>query len=368
MNINEVRAKFPITERYVYLNVANHGPPSLPVQNAVRDFLDDWDMLKRYGDMRTEEACQSFAKLINAGPDEVCAQPNTSAGLTTIAETLDWKRGSNVVVNDLENSANICPWLAQRRKGVEVRIVKGVDGAIRIEDVEKTVDDDTKAISISHVQWETGMKNDLRTLAGIAHNHGALLVVDGIQAAGSLVADMKRDDVDFYACGSYKWLLGPSGAGFLYVREELIESLEPPIYGYRALEQLEFEKPKLKDSVKKMELGEPAYLCFVGTKAAIEMFLKLGPKEIEGRVLKLSGLLHDGLAELDVEVRSPSDPELRSGIVSFKPKNAKSLHEGLSKSGFVVSLRSIGIRVSVDFYNTEDEIERFLEHIQTSLR
>lgn len=235
------------------MNVANHGPPSLPVQDAMRRFLNDWDGLSRHGDRRTEEACHSFAELINAEPGEVCAQPTTSAGLTAVVEALDWERGSNVVVNDL---ANLLPWRAQRRKSVEVRVVEGVGGAVRMEDVE-------------------------------------------------------RDGVDFYACGSYKWLLGPSGAGFLYVREELIESLEPPVYGYRSTESFELKGSTLKDTAHRMELGEPAYLRFVGTKAGIDMFLELGSREIEGRVLKLSGLLHDGLSELGAEVVSPSDPECR---------------------------------------------------------
>ncbi len=363
MNVREVREKFPITKKYAYLNVANHCPPSLPVQDAVRGFLDDWDNLSRHGDKRTEEACVGFGKLINARPHEVCAQPNTSAGLTAVAETLKWRRGSNVVINDLENSANLVPWLSQRRRGVDVRIISGVDGAVRVEDVEKVVDDDTVALSISHVQWLTGARSDLRTLASIAHDHGALLVVDGIQAAGSLAVDVKRDDVDFYACGSYKWLLGPSGAGFLYVREELIDDLEPSFYGYRAVGKLDLDKPKLKETAKKMELGEPAYLSFVGTKAGIDMFLELGPGAIEERVLKLSGMLHDGLAELGVDLMSPSDEGLRSGVVSFRIDDAAKLRDQLRAAGLVVSLRPIGIRVSADFYNTEEEVERLLEHV-----
>jgi selenocysteine lyase/cysteine desulfurase len=364
MNIIKVREKFPIAQKYNYLNVANHGPPSLPVQDAVRGFLDDWDNLSRHGDKRTEEACVSFGKLINARPHEVCAQPNTSAGLTAVAETLKWRRGSNVVINDLENSANQVPWLSQRRRGVDVRIISGVGGAVMVEDVEEAMDDNTVALSISHVQWLTGARSDLRTLASIAHDHGALLVVDGIQAAGSLAVDVKRDDVDFYACGSYKWLLGPSGAGFLYVREELIDDLEPSFYGYRAVGKLDLDKPKLKETAKKMELGEPAYLSFVGTKAGIDMFLELGPGAIEERVLKLSGLLHEGLAELGVGVMSPTDEWLRSGIVSFHIDDARTLHERLKAAGLIVSLRPIGLRISANFYNTELEVEQLLEHVR----
>jgi len=364
MNVQKVREDFSVSKDVVYLNVANHCPPSRPVQDAIRAFLDDWDRLGRHGDARVEEACRSFARLINARPGEVACQPNTSAGLTVVAESLGWKRGMNVVVNDLENPANLHPWTAQRRKGVEVRTVMGVGGAVRMEDLEEAVDDSTGAVSISHVQWLTGAGSDLRALADLAHDHGALLVVDGIQAAGHLAVDVGRCGVDFYACGSYKWLLGPSGAGFLYVRGEHIDSLRPPFYGYRGVESHRIEEPVLKGSAKRFELGEPSYLSFVGTKAGIDMILDLGPREIEKRVLRLSRRLYDGLTDLAVDLVSPADEGLRSGIVSFNTEDVKGLHDSLSGAGFVVSLRPAGIRVSLDFYNTEEEVERFLAHVE----
>lgn len=361
MDVSEIRVRFPITERYVYMNVANHSPPSTPVQGAIRGFLEDWDDLSRHGDRRVEKACNGFARLVGAEPDEIACQPNTSAGLTVVAEAIEYPHGANVVVNDLENPANLYPWMAQRWKGVEVRVVKGVDGAVRLEDVEGAVDNDTRVLSVSQVQWLTGARSDLGALADVAHDHGALLVVDGIQAAGSLSVDVSRDDVDFYACGSYKWLLGPSGAGFLYVREDLIDSVEPPFYGYRGISRNSLDTPRLKDTAKRLELGEPSYLSFVGTGAAIEMLLGLGARWIESRVLRLSGMLHDGLRDLGVDVVSPEDEEMRSGVVSFASGDDRGLHEALVAAGFVVSLRSAGIRVSANFYNTEDEVSRLLD-------
>jgi selenocysteine lyase/cysteine desulfurase len=367
MNVEKVREWFPISDDYVYMNVANHGPPSLPVQDAIKGFLDDWDRLERHGDLRVIEACECFAKLVHAEPDEVCAQPNTSMGLTAVAETLNWEGGMNVVTDDLENPANLFPWMAQRRKRVELRVVKGVGGEVRLGDVEEAVDDDTGVVAISHVQWLTGARSDLRALAEICHDHGAYLVVDGIQAAGSLAVDVHRDDVDFYACGSYKWLLGPSGAGFLYVRDEIIESLEPPFYGYRGVSGRGIEGVEYKPNAKRMELGEPSYLSFVGTMAGIGMFLELGPEEIEGRVLRLSGILHEGLSGMGVEMVSPNDEGLRSGVVSFTVGDDRALRDSLASSGFVVSLRATGIRVSADFYNTEEEVERLLGFVESFL-
>ena len=139
--------------------------------------------------------------------------------------------------------------------------------------MEKSIDDNTQVIAISHVQWLTGARADLKAISELAHDHGAYLVVDGIQAAGGLKIDVKKEDVDFYAAGSYTWLLGPGGAGFLYVRDDLIENIVPSVYGYRgARGGLE---PKLKDTAKRLEFGEPSYLSFVGTDAAIKMFLEI---------------------------------------------------------------------------------------------
>jgi len=361
MNVAKIREDlFPMTKTTTFLDIANHSPPCVPVQEAIRSYLLDWDRLDRRGDTRTAEAVAIWAKLIGCSPEEACSQPNTSSGLAIVAEALRLKEGDNVVVNDLENPANLYPWIAQRPRGVEVRFVKGRGGAVRIEDLEKAVDDRTKAVSISHVEWLTGARHDIRAFAEVAHEHGAYLVVDGIQAAGALKVDVKRSSVDFYANGAYKWLVGCSGAGFLYVRKDLIPDIDPVQFGYRGVEEHNLDEPKLKASAKKFELGEPSYLSTVGTKAAIEMLLDLGPSQIESRVIKLSQRLYDGLDHIGVKIASPREKEMRSGVVSFTTKETEATFNHLKASGFYVSLRPAGIRVATGFYNTEDEINRLL--------
>ena len=361
MNVEKIREEFfPVTKTTTFLDIANHSPPCVPVQEAIRGYLLDWDRLDRRGDARTEEAVALWAKLVGATPDEACSQPNTSSGLATVAEALRFEEGDNIVVNDLENPANLYPWIAQHKRGVEVRVVRGKGGAVRLDDLEKAVDDKTKAVSVSHVEWLTGARHDIGAFAEVAHEHGAYLVVDGIQAAGALKVDVKRAGVDFYACGGYKWLVGCSGAGFLYVRKDLITEIEPVQFGYRSVEEHDLERPRLKDSAKKYELGEPSYLSTVGTKAAMEMLLDLGPGQIEARVLKLSQRFYDGLEHLGVAIVSPKEREMRSGVVSFSTKDTEATFKHLRADGFYLSLRPAGIRVAVDFYNTEEEIDRLL--------
>jgi selenocysteine lyase/cysteine desulfurase len=332
-----LRENFPVTKEAIYLNTANHGPPSTHVKKAIQDFLLDWDNLRRYGDSKVELANKSFAKLIKADPDEIACQPNTSSGLATIATSISLKRGENVITNELENWANIYPWIMQSKKGIEVRIVKTQGGALRLEDIEKEIDDQTRVVSISQVQWLTGARHDLKSLAELCHNHGAYLIVDGIQAAGALDIDVKKEDIDFYACGSYKWLLGPSGAGFLYAKKEHLSVLTPQKLGYRAVKKHSFTDPVLYETAKKLEFGEPSYLSFVGTKASIDHIISLGIKRIEKQTIFLANRLINGLRDLNVKIVSPENPDLRSGVISFTTKDPEKHYKQLTGLGYIIS-------------------------------
>jgi len=368
MDIHKIREDyFPITKKVKFFDTANHSPPSTPVQDAIRSYLLDWNNLDRRGDQRVLEACESWSKLVGCLPEETCSQPNTSTGLAMIAETLKLKKGDNVIINTLENPANQIPWLAQRAKGVEVRIVNGRDGKVYLEDVETAIDDSTKVVAISHVEWMTGARHNLKQFSDVAHEHGAVLVVDGIQAAGALKVDVKRDHVDFYANGAYKWLLGCSGAGFLYVAREHVNNLNPPLWGYRGVEKHSLDAPDFRIDAKKWELGEPSYLSTVGTKAAIDLLLRLGSSAIETHILKLSNKMQDGLTHIGAKVVSPHEKENISGITTFTTKDIRETTKALNESGFYLSVRQAGIRVSSNFFNTNEEVNHFLETVARSI-
>ena len=368
MNVQQIRDNsFPVTKTVGFFDTANHSPPCVQVQDAIRGYLLDWDKLDRQGDKRVEEACSSWAQLIGCLAEETCFQPNTSSGLSVVAETLQLKDGDSVVINDLENPANQIPWLAQKAKGVDIRTVRGRGGRVHLEDVEQAVDDSTKVIALSQVEWLTGARHDLKDFAEVAHDHGGYLVVDGIQAAGALKIDVKRDSVDFYANGAYKWLLGCSGAGFLYVHRDHVNSMNPPHWGYRAVESHSLESPRFRADAKKFEQGEPSYLSTVGTKAAIDLLLKIGSTSVESRIMKLSGILHDSLIHIGASVISPREIEYKSGITSFTTGNTEATFKALRDAGYYLSLRSAGIRVAVNFFNTEEELDGLLETVRRTI-
>jgi selenocysteine lyase/cysteine desulfurase len=237
--------------------------------------------------------------------------------------------------------------------------------------MEKSIDDKTVAVAVSHVEYVNGFRHDLRALSEIAHEHGAYLIVDAIQSAGAMQIDVKRDDVDFLSTACYKWLLSPPGAGYLYVKEELIEKFEPPLVGWASVKQDVFDTVdfwdiwslRLSETASRFEVGSPSSISFVGAREALKILLDFGIENVEKRVLKLTGYLIEAVKNLGLTLQTPEDQPHRSGIVNFKIKKPQEVVEKLSRNGIIVSARAHGIRVSPHFYNTEEEIDKLIEEI-----
>ncbi len=228
------------------------------------------------------------------------------------------------------------------------------------------------AVVVSHVEYVNGFRNDLKAISEIAHKHGAYLIVDAIQSAGAIQIDVKRDDVDFLATACYKWLLSPPGAGYLYVKEELIEKFEPPFVGWASVKPEVFEtidfwdiwSLKLSETASRFEVGSPSYISLIGASEALKMMLHFGIENIEKRILKLTNYLIEQLKNFGVTLKTPEEPQCRSGIVLAKVDKPKKVCEALAKEGIVVSARANGLRISPHFYNTEAEIDRLVEEIR----
>ncbi len=348
------------------MNHAAISPYPKPVLKAMRKHTEEFS---KFGTLPKDidDVRKLFAKLINSNPDEIALVANTSTGLNTVANMLNYPSGSNAVVADIEYPSVVYPWLRKKSK-VEIRYVKNVDGRILLGDVEKAVDDKTIVIAISHVEYANGFRNDLGALAKIAHEHGAFLLVDAIQSAGAMRIDVRRDDVDFLTAACYKWLLGPAGAGFLYVRRELIERFEPPFVGWASVKPEVFETIDLWDiwtldlseTASRFEVGSPSIISLIGAAAAVQLLLDVGIANIERRILQLTENLLEKVEQLGFKSQTPKDQKCRAGIINFLIDKPEERVEQLLKKGIIVSARSHGIRVSPHFYNTEEEIDRFI--------
>jgi len=374
LDIQTLRESFPITKSKVFLNHAGQSPLPTPVLNAMRRHLEEFSVTGSYA-VDLGEVRGAFARLIHAKPEEIALVPNTSTGLNIAANALEYPPGSNVVTTDLEFPSVVYPWL-RRRLGVEVRYVQNVEGRIPLDGFERAVDDRTVAVAISHVEYANGFRNNLRELARIAHEHGAYLIVDVIQSAGAVQIDVKRDGVDFATASCYKWLLGPDGAGVLYVRDELIEGIEPPLVGWASVEPEVFEtidlwevrRLRLSGTARRFEVGTLSMASFLGAAEAIRLLMGVGMERVEGRVLSLTDRLIEGLMELGLKLQTPVERELRSGIVNFLIRNPEGWVRRLRERGIIVSARARGVRVSPHFYNTEEEIDLLLDELRRGLR
>jgi len=284
---------------------------------------------------------------------------------------LNYPKDSNVVTTDLEYPSVVYPW-KKKKLGVAVRYVKNKAGKILIEDLEKTVDDKTVAVAISHVEYMNGFRFNLKAVSEIVHKHDAYLIVDAIQSLGAFSVDVKHDGVDFLTAGCYKWMLGPPGIGYLYTRRELIEKFEPPFIGWASVKPEVFEtidfweiqNLRLSETASRFEIGSPSHVSMVGAAAALHFLLGVGIEKIEKRVLKLTSHLIERLEEKRLKFQTPLEPACRSGIVNFLIDNPKERAKKLGEKGIVVSARAHGIRVSPHFYNTEEEIDKLVEGLK----
>lgn len=361
----KLRENFPVTRNKVYLNHAAHSPLPEPVRDAMCKCVEEFSEFGDAADL--DDGKSSFARLINAEKEEVALVESTSMGLNIIANMLDYPAGSNVVTTDLEYPAVVYPWM-NKKFGVTIKYVANKEGKILLEDLENAIDNKTVAVAISHVEYMNGFRFDLKAVSEIARKHDVYFIVDAIQSLGALRVDVKGADVDFLTAGCYKWMLGPLGVGYLYVRKDLIEKFEPPFIGwasvkpevFETIEMWEIRQLKLSETASRFEVGTPSRISAHGAAAALKLLLNAGIDKIEKGVLTLTDHLIELLTEKGLKLQTPLEPANRSGIVNFLIDNAQERTRKLAKMGIIVSARSHGIRVSPHFYNTEEEIDKLV--------
>lgn len=364
----KVRSDFPVTSELIYLDTAYDGPYPLPVLEAAKDFIEkrsrgtagrvrDW--LEVMDGVR-----RTIAKLVGAGPDEIAITTNTTEGTNIVATSLGLEPGDNVVWDDLSYPSNAVVWLNQERtRGIENRVVKNKGGVVTVADFARLVDDRTKVISISSVSHRNGYVYDVEGLADLAHTYGSYLHVDAIQAVGAIQVDVKGTGIDFLTCGTYKWLLGPMGLAFFYVREELLPEVEPVFGGEVQVktwaDNSGLYPGELYESAKKFERATLHYQGVYELRAALDYINGIGMDRIEEQVLRLSSKLWKGLGDLGLGLVTP--PETRSGVVTCVVNDAEKTSRLLKDNRIVASLKpGKELRISPHFFNTEEEIDQLL--------
>lgn len=366
--IADYRKLFPITQHYTYLNHAASSPMPQPGLDALARY---WEGQSTRGVLNEpdyfpviDQAREKMARLLGVDDCEVGWVQNTAAAIGLVANGLEWRDGDNVVTVQGEFPANVYPWLGLNRWGVETRFVQKRDECVSIDDVAAMMDERTRLLSISFVDFRTGVRNDLAALGQLCEERGVLFNVDAIQGLGALRLDPHGWGIHFLGAGAHKWLLGPQGVGVFYVRKDVLERLHPLTANWFSVvdkhDHLNYGQPWV-ESAARVEGSTPNVSGLVAFDAVLKMILDAGPERIEERVLSLAGRLMEGLLARGYEVVSSTEPVRRSGVVCFRAKgDPMDLLARTEAEKIVIAVRVGVVRVSAHFYNSEEEIDRLL--------
>jgi cysteine desulfurase/selenocysteine lyase len=367
VNGADIRELFPGLKDTIYLNTATMSVGCAPARAAYERAADrwsagrfDWTEAERAG-----EDCRAvFAQMVGARPEEVAIVPavSTAAGIVA-ANMLPAQRGENIVVAENEFTSNYFPWLLLRERGYEVRAVPSTGGGMSPDAFGEVADAGTRLIAVSAVHSPTGYRTDLAALSRVAARSGAWLFVDACQAAGAVPLDVVRDGVDFLAAASHKFLLGARGMGYLFVRRELLDRIRPVLPGWKAA-----RKPLESFYGPAMDLSPTAsrfdtslvWFAALAEQAALGIFSQFGIQALLDRNARLSQRLHDALVAHCPAVR-PFPLRHRSTIVSVPVDDTEAVMTRLRTANVVASVRAGRVRLSVHFYNLEEEIDRVAE-------
>ncbi len=397
LNVDKIREDFPILNTgVIYLDsAASSLTPKIVLDKMLEYYLTYRSNIERglyeFSQRASEEyevTRKTIADFLGAkSPDEIVFVKNTTEAINTIAHSLSFRKGDKIVTTLLEHHSNLLPWMrCKERYGAKVELIKpSVEGLFDLSDFEKAIDDKTKIVAIAHVSNVLGVITPVKEIAEIAHEHGALMLVDGAQSAPHMKIDVKSIGCDFFAFSGHK-MCGPTGSGGFYVREELIKTLNPIYVGGGTVDLVDLDEFKLKDSPSKFEAGTPPIAEVIGLKAAVEYLTSIGIEKIEHHEKKLSERIYEGLLEIPgVEVYGP-EPKFKLGVTSFNIANLSPHDVALILDSTArIAVRSgmhcaqplvrhvLGkpqgtVRASTYLYNKNEEIEKFLSIVKETSR
>ena len=367
------RREFPVARDKIFLAHAGVCPLPHRVAEAVaecarRGTLGDQEAFVLH---RLNDARKLGAQLLNCQPEEVALVGPTSLALSFVAAGLSFRKRDNILIYHDDYPSNVYPWMALAERGVEVRLLntRGL-GVIRPQDVIGQVDENTRLVALASCHFVSGYRIDIQAIGKSLRERGIRFCLDAIQTLGAFPTTVEH--VDFLAADAHKWLLGPCGAGLLYVRRELQEKLNPPVYGWHNVRCPNFvaqEHIVFRDGAAKYEAGTHNLLGLVGLITALELTLETGVENIAAELLRkrawlVPALQAKGFTVLNAEAKI----ENASGIISFHQpgKDLAAMHQKLTDAGVVASLRADRrgqnyIRFSPHFYNTDAELQRTLD-------
>ena len=367
MTPEDLRADIPAVEDGVYLNTGASGPAPRRVVEATTDAVEHHEYVAPvaegaypYAFEAFEETRVAFADFLGADADEIALTQSTADGIARVAAGLDWAPGDVVVHTDLEHPAGMLPWWFLERRGVERRVLSTSGGELDLDALSDAVAD-ARLLCLNSITWSHGTRLPVGEVVEVAHEADCRVLVDAVQSPGQTPVDLSAWGADVAVGASHKWLLGPWGAGWLYLNGDLTMDVEPPTASYRSVSDPSADEPRLKETAARFEVGTTSPASYAGAVEAMAVLDEIGMGTVTARIERLTDRLKAGLGDL---LLSPETYE--SGLVTFATPDGEepeSFVERAREAGVVV--RSLPVpeacRASVHVFNDADDVDALLD-------
>lgn len=369
--IAELRANFPILHDRTYLYSCSQGALCNAVEAGMTEYAESWRTSLFPWDRwieKYEEIRAAFAHFIHAKPEEVAVISSASAGINPIANALEFNGRNGVVMGEFEFPTMGQIWLAQQARGADVQFLKATGDTIPVESYAQAIDQRTRIVPLTQVSFVNGFRSDVAAITRIAHDNGALVFLDGYQDCGTRPIDVKALNVDFFVTGTLKYLLGPPGLAFLYVREDLIEKLQPTMTSWMAQEEVFAFNPKVfkpASSARRFEGGSPPIPNIYTALPALSFLCRTGLTNVAEQIEMLTRAFMRGANDLGIQTKTPKDSV--GPLVVLKSKDATAMTARLVDRNIVTSNRHDGVRFAFHVYNNMDDVNAALTALEDNL-
>ena len=375
MNSITAEKDFPSAKNFVYLNAANVALMYSGAEKCIQDWFED---VALNGSNNFDENAEqnvfevlhlAAARLINTSSENISAGSSATELLSSLAWAVSPTKDQNVVSTRIVFPSTVYPWQrVANSTGCEIRLANEKKNFVNVDDIIDLIDQDTKVVCVSHVEFSNGQAFDLDLLSQAAHEHDALFVVDATQSAGVIPIDVKKTPIDVLVAGAYKWLCGPFGAAFMYITSELLDKLEPGLVGFRSHENmwdLNASRLEYSKDAKKFEFSTMAFGCAIGLARSIDYLNTIGVKNIFDYNMQLCDILIEGLQSRNAVINSPLDKKNGSSIITayFDGVDTETIIKSLKAAQIFVSNRAGSIRFSPHLYNNDIDIETTLTEL-----
>ena len=372
LGLARYRGEFPVFTDSVYLNTCSLGALGERSRRKVAEFLDIWQRrgASAWYDVWWEaldDLRARYGRLVNAAPSEIALAPSISVALSAVAESLDYTRRPKVVMTSLDFPTVAYQWLAKATQGVELVVVESPDKiSVPVEAIAQAVDDRTALVVTSHVYFTSGAIQDIQRVAHVAHDRGALCLIDAYQSVGQIPVDVQQTGVDALVAGGLKWLLGGPGIVFLYVRDAVARRLEPRISGwFGQRDQFAFDPRALTlhEGARRFELGTPSLASVYAQLGGLEYIEEIEIPTIRSVTAALTEDLIATLRSAGFKPRVAADPRDRSAIVMVPMPDPAASVRHLAAGGIIADTRPGHVRFSPFFYNVQEDNVRSTERL-----